>query len=162
MMKIQVIHGPNLNLLGRRETETYGTLTLREIEALLAHLACELGCRVEFFQSNHEGELVDCIHSCQDRVDGILINPAAFTHYSYALRDAITAVDLPVVEVHMSNIYQREAFRHQSVTAPVCCGQVSGFGESSYLLGLRGLAGIIRDGKQQGFECRKGKGSERA
>lgn len=144
-MKIQVIHGPNLNLLGRRETDTYGILTLGEIEALLTELACELECQVEFFQSNHEGELVDCIHSCQDRVDGILINPAAFTHYSYALRDAITAVELPVVEVHMSNIYQREEFRHKSVTAPVCCGQVAGFGESSYLLGLRGLVGIIRN-----------------
>lgn len=147
-MKIQVINGPNLNLLGRRETDIYGALTLGEIEGQLARLAKELQCQIEFFQSNHEGELVDCIHSCRDQVDGILLNPAALTHYSYALRDAITAVELPVVEVHMSNIYQRESFRHESVTAPVCCGQVAGFGAGSYYLGLRGLVEIIRKQRQ--------------
>ena len=148
-MKIQVINGPNLNLLGRRETDIYGTLTLGAIEAQLARLAETLECKIEFFQSNHEGELVDCIHSCRDRVDGILFNPAAYTHYSYALRDAITAVELPVVEVHMSNIYQRESFRHMSVIAPVCCGQVAGFGGDSYLLGLQGLVEVIRSQKKR-------------
>jgi 3-dehydroquinate dehydratase-2 len=142
-MKIKVINGPNLNLLGSRETDIYGALTLGEIEDLVTQLAKELGCQVEFLQSNHEGDLIDCIHACQYGVDGVLINPAAFTHYSLALRDAIAAVDLPVVEVHMSNIYQREPFRHQSVTAPVCRGQVAGFGANSYLMGLKGLVDII-------------------
>ena len=142
-MKIKVITGPNLILLGSREPGVYGSATLAEIEAALEVLAQELGCKLEFFQSNHEGDLVDCIQACRDSVDGILINPAAYTHYSYAIRDAIAAVNLPVVEVHISNIHQRESFRHRSVTAPVCCGQVVGFGADSYLLGLRGLVSII-------------------
>ncbi|NLY51711.1 MAG: type II 3-dehydroquinate dehydratase [Firmicutes bacterium] len=143
-MIIKVINGPNLNLLGMREPGVYGSFTLADIEAAIKALGEELGCQLEFFQSNHEGELVDCIQACRDGVDGILINPAAYTHYSYAIRDAIAAVDLPVVEVHISNIHQRESFRQRSVTAPVCCGQVVGFGADSYLLGLRGLVGIIR------------------
>jgi len=142
-VKIQVINGPNLNLLGVREKDIYGTVNLGEIEAEIARLAEQLKCQVRFFQSNHEGEIIDCIHACRSQVDGILINPAAFTHYSYAIRDALAAVELPVVEVHMSNIYQRELFRHQSVTAPVCRGQIAGFGVDSYLLGLRGLVNII-------------------
>ncbi|NLY29353.1 MAG: type II 3-dehydroquinate dehydratase [Firmicutes bacterium] len=148
-MKIKVINGPNLNLLGSREPGVYGSNTLADIEAALEALGEELGCRVEFFQSNHEGELVDCIQACRDGFDGILFNPAAYTHYSYAIRDAIAAVDLPVVEVHISNIHQRESFRHRSVTAPVCSGQVVGFGAESYLLGLRGLVGIIRRRKKE-------------
>lgn len=145
-MRIKVINGPNLNLLGEREPGIYGELTLAEIQHQLNDLAQELGCQVDFFQSNHEGELIDEIHACRSGYDGILINPAAFTHYAYAIRDAIAAVELPVVEVHMSNIHQREAFRHQSVTAPVCKGQIAGFGVGSYLLGLRGLVEIIAQG----------------
>jgi 3-dehydroquinate dehydratase-2 len=150
VVRIKVINGPNLNLLGSREPGVYGSSTLAEVEAALISLGRELGCQLEFFQSNHEGELVDCIQACRDGVDGILINPAAYTHYSYAIRDAIAAVDLPAVEVHISNVHQREDFRHRSVTAPVCSGQVVGFGADSYLLGLRGLVSIIRrrDSKQ--------------
>jgi len=147
-VKVKVINGPNLNLLGTREPDIYGKDTLAEMEAALTALGKELGCELEFFQSNHEGELVDCIQGCRGRVDGILLNPAAYTHYSYAIRDAVAAVGIPAVEVHISNIHQREAFRQQSVTAPVCCGQVVGFGVDSYLLGLRGLVGIIRGRKQ--------------
>lgn len=157
-MLIRVINGPNLNLLGRREKDIYGVLTLEEIQAELVALAAKLHCQLDFFQSNHEGELVDCIHSCLDRVDGILINPAAFTHYSYAIRDAISAVELPVVEVHMSNIYQRESFRHGSVTAPVCCGQVTGFGAKSYLLGLQALVDIVHGQKKQWVGEKEGEG----
>ena len=145
-MRIKVINGPNLNLLGKRERDIYGEMTLAEIEQQLTNLARELGCQVDFFQSNHEGELIDAIHACRSGYDGILINPAAFTHYAYAIRDAIAAVELPVVEVHMSNIYQREPFRHESVTAAVCRGQVAGFGPNSYLLGLQGLVEIIGQG----------------
>ncbi|NLK08347.1 MAG: type II 3-dehydroquinate dehydratase [Firmicutes bacterium] len=145
-MLIKVINGPNLNLLGTREKDIYGRLTLAEIENKISVLAKELQCSVKFFQSNHEGELIEAIHDCRGGYDGILINPAAFTHYAYAIRDALTAVELPVVEVHMSNIYAREAFRHRSVIAPVCLGQIAGFGWVGYLLGLKGLVEHI-DGK---------------
>lgn len=143
MAKILVIHGPNLNLLGTREPEIYGTLTLDKINAMLKRLGEELGLAVETFQSNHEGAIIDKIHAVIGQTDGILINPGAYTHYSLAVRDAVAAVPVPVVEVHLSNVHAREEFRRHSVIAPVASGQISGFGADSYLLGLRALAAIL-------------------
>ncbi len=142
-IKVLVLHGPNLNLLGQREPGVYGTTTLEEINAQLLERARQHGAELRFVQSNHEGALIDAIHKAIDWADGLLINPGAYTHTSYALRDAIAAVGLPAVEVHLSNIYAREPFRHQSVIAPVCLGQVSGFGPRSYLLGLDGLLATL-------------------
>ncbi len=139
MRRIQVIHGPNLNMLGLREPGIYGTQTLATINAMLAVDAEVLGVAVEAFQSNSEGALVDCIHATFGQKDGILINPGAYTHTSIALRDAIAAVGLPTVEVHLSNIHRREEFRHHSYIAPVAVGQICGFGAESYRLGLRAL-----------------------
>ncbi len=144
MAKVVVIHGPNLNLLGIREPEIYGAVGLKEINERLSSLAEELGLQVEFLQSNSEGEIVTAIQQANDKCQGILINPAAYTHYSIAIRDAIAAVNLPAVEVHLSNIYAREDFRHVSVISPVCAGQISGFGPQVYELGLRALADILR------------------
>lgn len=139
-VKFLVIHGPNLNMLGKREPNIYGATTLPQINDMLSALAGELGCDLECFQSNSEGAIVDRIQaSANENFQGILINPAAYTHTSVAIRDAIAATGLPVVEVHLSNIYRREEFRTKSYIAPVAVGQVSGFGHDSYLLGLRAL-----------------------
>ena len=136
MGKILVMNGPNLNLLGTREPEIYGSLTLVDIHERLRCRANEAGLEIEFMQSNHEGVLVDAIQRARRTVDYIILNAAALTHYSIALRDAIAAVDVPVIEVHLSNIHKREEFRHKSVIAPVVLGQIAGFGAESYLAAL--------------------------
>lgn len=139
-MKILILHGPNLNLLGTREPEVYGRTTLADINASLQEIAAKSGIELRIVQSNHEGTLIDELHRARaESFDGALINPGALTHYSYALRDAIAAISLPTVEVHVSNVHKREEFRHRSVIASVCLGQVIGFGSNSFTLGLEGL-----------------------
>lgn len=138
-MRFLVLHGPNLNLLGKREPDIYGKLTLEEINHAIERLADELGCNVSFMQSNAEGELIDAIQAAVGAYDGIVINPAAYTHTSVAIRDALSSVGLPFVEVHISNVYRREEFRQKSLTAPLATGQICGFGCDSYLLGLRAI-----------------------
>ena len=146
-MNIAVVHGPNLRLLGRREPHLYGSETLDEINHALEALAEELGAKLEFFQSNHEGEILDFLEAVSSRAVGILINPAGLTHTSVSLRDALLAVDLPTVEVHLSNPAGREPFRHRSFVAGVAVGTVAGFGKNSYLLGLRALTTHIANPK---------------
>jgi 3-dehydroquinate dehydratase-2 len=140
-MKILVINGPNLNLLGTRESDVYGTKTLDDINESLNKLASELGVRIDIRQSNHEGKIVDLIQNSEE-YSALVINPAAYTHTSVAIRDAIAAVDIPTIEIHISNIYKREEFRHKSLISPVAYGQISGFGPESYVLGLRAAVSI--------------------
>ncbi len=144
MIRIYVIHGPNLNLLGQREPDIYGITTLKDIDLELQRLAEGNGVELLCLQSNWEGQIIDWIHGAKGCAQGILINPGAFTHYSFAIRDALSAVDIPKVEVHLSNIYNRDEFRRTSVTAPAVHGQISGFGPLSYILGLEALIRLIR------------------
>jgi len=141
-MSILVLHGPNLNMLGKREESIYGNKTLDDINNLIKEEANNLSIKVDFYQSNSESEIIDVIHKAGDNYSGIIINPAAFTHYSIAIRDALGSIDLPKIEVHLSNVHAREEFRHTSFTAGVCIGQICGFGASSYLLALRYLSDL--------------------
>jgi len=139
-MKILVLHGPNLNLLGMREPEVYGSMTLDDINARLVEKGRELGAEVTCLQSNHEGALIDALQDARTWADGVLFNPGGYTHTSVALRDAITAIEIPVIEVHISNVYAREKFRHTSLLSAVCKGKILGLGWKSYMLGLYALA----------------------
>ncbi|MEY2819636.1 MAG: hypothetical protein RL275_3099 [Chloroflexota bacterium] len=143
-MKILILHGPNLNLLGTREPEVYGSMTLDDINEKMIALGKELGVEVTCQQSNHEGALIDALHDARTWASGVVFNPGGYTHTSVALRDAITAIVIPVIEVHLSNVYAREEFRHVSFVSAVCKGKVTGFGWRSYELGLRGLVDIIK------------------
>jgi 3-dehydroquinate dehydratase-2 len=149
LMKVLLIHGPNLNLLGKREPGIYGLSTLEEIDAHLKRFAEENETELRIFQSNSEGALVDAIQDSADWADGIVINPGAYTHYSYAIRDALAAVGLPTMEVHLSNIYAREEFRRHSVISAVAVGTVAGLGWRSYLYGIEGIIGLLRDRSNQ-------------
>lgn len=142
--KILVLQGPNLNLLGKREPEIYGTTTLEDIHQEMIEAANNYSIELEFFQSNHEGELIDKIHNAFEKCAGIIINPGAFTHYSYAISDAISAVQIPTVEIHISNIYNREQFRQKSVVAPVCIGQISGLGIFGYIAAINFFANYLK------------------
>lgn len=143
-MKILVINGVNMNMLGIREPEKYGNMTLKDLEKELYSYSFELGIDIETFQSNFEGEIVEKIHSAKENFDGIIINAGAYTHTSIAIRDAISSINIPTVEVHMTNIYSREEFRHHSYIAPVCAGQISGFGINSYKLALEAICSILK------------------
>lgn len=146
MTRILLINGPNLNRLGKREPAHYGTTTLNDIEKGLQKQAEELQVELSCFQSNHEGDIIDKLHEAEDNgVNGIMINPGAFTHYSYAIRDAIAGIDVPVIEVHISNIHARESFRHESVTAPVSAGQIVGLGVQGYNLALQAIVNIAKE-----------------
>ena len=145
MTSILVLHGPNLNLLGLREPEIYGNLTLEDIDARLSALGVSLGIDMRCVQSNHEGELIDALQEARAWAGGVVFNPGGYTHTSVALRDAIAAIDIPVIEVHLSNVYAREEFRQHSLISPVCKGKISGFGWRSYELAVRALAEIISE-----------------
>ncbi len=144
-MKLLVIHGPNLDLLGKRQPEIYGRLSLKEINKKMVELAKELKCEVEFFQSNHEGEIVEAIGKAKGKFDFLIINPAAYTHTSVAISDAIVGTGISVIEVHLSNIYAREEFRRKSLIAPVAVGQICGFGPDGYLLALRAAVSRMKE-----------------
>lgn len=144
MKKVLVINGPNLNMLGIRERDVYGVETLNDIEKKIACEAELYNVKVDFFQSNHEGCIIDRIHEARGNYDAIIINPGAFTHYSIAIRDAIKAVEIPTIEVHISNVYNREEFRSKSVIAPVCIGQIAGFGSIGYLLALKAIDMMLK------------------
>lgn len=145
MIRILVLNGPNLNLLGEREVEVYGAAKLADIEAAISSLAEELRIEVDFFQSNHEGALIDRLQDARSNCHAVVFNPGAFTHYSFALRDAVSSISIPVVECHMSNVHARDAFRSTSVIAPVAAGQISGLGVSSYMLAVRAAAKLAKD-----------------
>jgi 3-dehydroquinate dehydratase-2 len=146
--KILVLHGPNLNFLGKREPDIYGATTLEDINTMLQERAEGLGLELTVIQTNHEGVMIDAIQQAQGQYACIIINPAAFTHYSIAVRDALAAVSVPAIEVHLSNIYRREEFRHHSVVSPIAVGQIAGFGANSYLLALEAAAGLLGADKQ--------------
>lgn len=143
MKKILVMHGPNINLTGKREPGQYGTTPFAEMNEEFVTYAKSLGLECEVFQSNHEGALIDKLHESMSVYDGIVLNAGAYTHYSYAIRDAIAAIELPVIEVHMSNVHKREEFRHHSVISPVCAGVICGFGKNSYILGISALNQLL-------------------
>lgn len=144
MKKILIINGPNLNMLGVREPGIYGSATIKDVEESLLRLSEELGVEVVFFQSNHEGGIIARIHQAFGNCDGLVINPGAFTHYSYAIRDAIDSVKIPTVEIHISNVHAREEFRHHSVIAPIAVGQIMGFGIYGYQLALRAIVNHLQ------------------
>jgi 3-dehydroquinate dehydratase-2 len=146
-MKILVLHGPNLNLLGKREPGIYGSMTLYEINVALTELGKELGVELKCLQSNHEGALIDALQEARDWADGVLFNPGGYTHTSIALRDTIAAIEIPVIEVHLSNVYAREEFRHRSLISAVCRGKIVGLGWRSYTLGIRALVEILADAR---------------
>ncbi|MDQ2901775.1 MAG: type II 3-dehydroquinate dehydratase [Acidobacteriota bacterium] len=141
-MRLLLIHGPNLNLLGVREPEVYGKKTLEQIDAEIQALAAELSVTIRIVQSNHEGKIIDELHAARQTMDAVIINPGAYTHYSYAIADAIAAIGVPTIEVHLSNTAAREAFRRKSVIAPVCVGSIAGFGSESYLLAVRAATSL--------------------
>ncbi len=143
MIRVLVLSGPNLNMLGTREPDVYGAIGLSEIEAGLSAKAAEHGAQIGFLQSNHEGHLIDALQETVGHYDAVVFNPGAFTHYSYALRDAVSSIDVPVIEIHLSNIAARESFRATSVIAPACVGQISGFGAESYSLGLEAAIRLV-------------------
>lgn len=148
MKKVLVLHGVNLNMFGKRDPVQYGTITLQQINEQLAALAAQLGCEVECYQTNHEGDMVEKIHQAhEEQLDAVIINAGAWTHYSYAIMDALGILKVPIIEVHMSNVHAREEFRHVSVVAPRAKGQIAGFGVNSYLLGLRAAWELIQEGE---------------
>jgi 3-dehydroquinate dehydratase-2 len=147
MDKILIIHGPNLNLLGEREPNVYGNQSYDALNDMITSYVKNLGYDCEIFQSNHEGAIIDRLHQARLDSVGVVLNAGAYTHYSYAIRDAIATIRIPVVEVHISNVHTREEFRHNSVISPVCKGTIAGFGRNSYLLGVQGLVGILGDAK---------------
>lgn len=145
MIRIRVIHGPNLNLLGIREPEVYGTTTLPEIDSLIKKHADEIGVQVDISQFNSEGDIIDAIHAAMNSVDAIVINPGGYTHYSIAIRDAVASVSIPAIEIHISNVHARDEFRQKSVIAPVCVGQISGLGINGYLYAMDAAKQIVKD-----------------